>query len=315
MTDLQPKPSSDIWRDKRGNKDWLWSFSPKSNTIYTVTVGIRNSAGDMIKEPIEIKEWSNIVNQLSQHGLETRLVTLKFPSTYLALIEEAAKCEGELVVTIDDSRIESSGDSYVIDYAELFVNTELKQTGEISGTVKDADTKNPIEGVWVTNLSTGQSVKTDKDGNYCFTELIPGQVVLHLSHPAYIDRDYTIDNVKAGENRGITIEMVKDTNATIPIAEKMEGTLFINRLDASGNTLESKSYPFTIKGKDDIVYISHENIKVEPNESYKVTYQLNLKSASEVDPYASDFTLTFDSQISVKLTQENNSGWNEDGTD
>lgn len=318
------------------NIDWQISYSAKSNVNYQVTLKIKDS--DM--DPIRVEEWEKIINNLDQHGPRANLVTLEVPQRLLYLIEEGE--ESGLELLIDDPRDGSTinlltgkpdvagGDSYCIDFARLLVNDTISDKAIIEGVVKDAVTKKVIESVKI-NSGNNENIATDSEGKFTIS-VIPGQVVLNFSHPSYIDRDYTIYNIENGGNTTIEIYMTpKDSDITIVPKLKFEGTLTISKYKKHEHTSlcndncnekgilvnidgqDYKEYQFNLgeAGTQDKKNEVFTELKIEPGHYYILDYKLKLFNGEDIDKFSSDFNLIFSSDIEAKITQENNSGWEE----
>lgn len=318
------------------NIEWQTSYSAKSNVNYQVTLKVKDS--DM--DPIRVEEWEKIINNLDQHGPRANLVTLQVPQRLLYLIEEGE--ESGLELLIDDPRDGSTinlltgkpdvagGDSYCIDFARLLVNDTISDKAIIEGVVKDAVTKKVIESVKI-NSGNNENIATDSEGKFTIS-VIPGQVVLNFSHPSYIDRDYTIYNIENGGNTTIEIYMTpKDSDITIVPKLKFEGTLTISKYKKHEHTSlcndncnekgilvkidgeDYKEYQFNLgeAGTQDKKNEVFTELKIEPGHYYILDYKLKLFNGEDIDKFSSDFNLIFSSDIEAKITQENNSGWEE----
>lgn len=318
------------------NIDWQTSYSAKSNVNYQVTLKVKDS--DM--EPIRVEEWEKIINNLDQHGPRANLVTLQVPQRLLYLIEEGE--ESGLELLIDDPRDGSTinlltgkpdvagGDSYCIDFARLLVNDTISDKAIIEGVVKDAVTKKVIESVKI-NSGNNENIATDSEGKFTIS-VIPGQVVLNFSHPNYVDRDYTIYNIENGGNITIEIYMTpKDSNITIVPKLKFKGALTISKYKKHEHTSlcnddcnkedilvnidgqDYKKYQFNLgeAGTQDKKTEVYTELKIEPGHYYILDYTLELFNGDDIDKFSSDFNLIFSSDIEAKITQENNSGWEE----
>lgn len=318
------------------NIDWQISYSAKSNVNYQVTLKVKDK--DMT--PIRVEEWEKIINNLDQHGPRANLVTLEVPQRLLYLIEEGE--ESGLELLIDDPRDGSTinsltgkpdvagGDSYCIDFARLLVNDTISDKATIEGVVKDVVTKEVIEGVKINN-GNNENIATDSEGRFTIS-VIPGQVVLNFSHPNYVDRDYTIYNIENGGNITIEIYMTpKDSNITIVPKLKFKGALTISKYKKHEHTSlcnddcnkedilvnidgqDYKKYQFNLgeAGTQDKKTEVYTELKIEPGHYYILDYTLELFNGDDIDKFSSDFNLIFSSDIEAKITQENNSGWEE----
>ena len=321
------------------NIEWQTSYSAKSNVNYQVTLKVKDS--DM--EPIRVEEWEKIINNLDQHGPRANLVTLEVPQRLLYLIEEGE--ESGLELLIDDPRDGSTinpltgkpdvagGDSYCIDFARLLVNDTISDKATITGTVMEVGTDKVIENVTI-NSGNNENILTDSEGKFIIS-VIPGQVVLNFSHPSYIDRDYTIYNIENGGNTTIEIYMTpKDSDITIVPKLKFQGTLTISKYkkhehtslcndDCNENDIlvkidgeDYKEYQFNLgeAGTKDEKNEVFTELKIEPGHYYILDYELKLFNGEDIDKFSSNFNLIFSSDIEAKITQENNSGWEENGT-
>ncbi|WP_133015698.1 starch-binding protein [Clostridium cuniculi] len=321
------------------NIEWQTSYSAKSNVNYQVTLKVKDK--DMT--PIRVEEWEKIINNLDQHGPRANLVTLEVPQRLLYLIEEGE--ESGLELLIDDPRDGSTinsltgkpdvagGDSYCIDFARLLVNDTISDKATIEGVVKDVVTKEVIEGVKINN-GNNENIATDSEGRFTIS-VIPGQVVLNFSHSSYIDRDYTIYNIENGGNTTIEIYMTpKDSDITIVPKLKFEGKLTISKYKKHEHTSlcndncnekyilvkidgeDYKEYQFNLgeAGTKDEKNEVFTELKIEPGHYYILDYELKLFNGEDIDKFSNDFNLIFSSDIEAKITQENNSGWEENGT-
>ena len=321
------------------NIEWQTAYSAKSNVNYQVTLKVKDK--DM--DPIRVEEWEKIINNLDQHGPRANLVTLEVPQRLLYLIEEGE--ESGLELLIDDPRDGSTinpltgkpdiagGDSYCIDFARLLVNDTISDKATIEGVVKDVVTKEVIEGVKI-NSGNNENIVTDSQGKFIMS-VTPGQVVLNFSHPSYVDRDYTIYNIENGESVKIEIYMIpKDGDITIVPKLKFEGTLTISKYKKHEHTSlcndncnekdilvkidgeDYQEYQFNLgeAGTQDKKNEVFTELKIEPGHYYILDYSLKLFNGEDIDKFSSNFNLIFSSDIEAKITQENNSGWEENGT-
>ena len=86
---------------------------------------------------------------------------------------------------------------------------EIDMFSTISGTVVDADTTNPIEGVSVILSPTGKNVITGTDGYFEFSNLEALQYTVTVQKTGYSTNRKTI-NAIAGEVNQFTITMKKN---------------------------------------------------------------------------------------------------------
>ncbi|SRR6056297_156937 len=73
------------------------------------------------------------------------------------------------------------------------------QQGKISGTVIDHQTGEPLLGVKVKHISSGQEVLTDFDGNFSFSATDAGIYKISLEYVSY--QEVVLNRVKVGEEQ------------------------------------------------------------------------------------------------------------------
>ncbi|MDE6458434.1 MAG: carboxypeptidase-like regulatory domain-containing protein, partial [Muribaculum sp.] len=81
-------------------------------------------------------------------------------------------------------------------------------TGNIYGVVFDKITNDPLDGVMVRLIPTGESTNTYADGSFEFLDLQPGDYTLQFSKNGYAQTSHTVEIV-AGGNSGASIYMEK----------------------------------------------------------------------------------------------------------
>ena len=126
----------------------------------------------------------------------------------------------------------------------------------------------------------------------------------------------------------------KDGDITIVPKVKFRGTLTISKYkkhehtNLCDNNCTIKDSLIQIDGKDSFQYDFelgeagiedkkteiYTELKIEPGNYYVLDYKLELPQHDEIDRFADKFDLIFNSDIEAKITQENNPGWEEDGT-
>ncbi|MBN1446487.1 MAG: carboxypeptidase-like regulatory domain-containing protein, partial [Bacteroidetes bacterium] len=96
----------------------------------------------------------------------------------------------------------------------LFPRPATAQTGSIYGTIRDAETGEPMVGasVLVEQQSTGSA--TDIDGKYQIRTLKPGRVSLRISYVGYADQRVTGIEVKSGEKVRIDANLISEAVST-----------------------------------------------------------------------------------------------------
>lgn len=295
LNDIQPYTAAEK-QDSSG-------YSRVSDNHYKVTLN-----------GTEIPEFSNIINNLNQYGPRANLVTLRVPSKYLDIIKKA---EGnQLDLKIDDASLGCGGDSYGIDFACLKINEEVQKNAVINVKVLEEWTNDPIEGVFV-SANYGVPSETDEKG-CCEIKSEPGQIILNATHPEYYDVIKNIYNVTSGQTiKDIIIYMAPNGKVvSVKPKTKFKGSVTITQYSKNGEEIRSDTQDFEIgsKGRNDLKNLNRiTTLKAEPGYYYLIDYRINLIERKDIDKSSSEFTLQFNSQISVVATQENNSGWNENG--
>ncbi|MEZ5082566.1 MAG: carboxypeptidase-like regulatory domain-containing protein [Bacteroidales bacterium] len=84
-----------------------------------------------------------------------------------------------------------------------------QETEEISGIVLNDSTKFPLENVDVLVKELGIGSKTDANGFYKITKIIPGEYTLRFSHISFLPLEKKI-RIKPGEIRPIQVTLKKD---------------------------------------------------------------------------------------------------------
>lgn len=85
-------------------------------------------------------------------------------------------------------------------------NKADKLTGNISGTVRDYDTHEPIHMVYVTLSSTSKTTYTDMNGQFEFSDLEPQQYSVTVQKTGY-QTSRTVINVNVGETTDVSLVM------------------------------------------------------------------------------------------------------------
>ena len=103
--------------------------------------------------------------------------------------------------------------------SSLFFNSAIAQNSSITGTVRDSDTHDPIEDVFVSlsfsqNATGIKTTETDSSGFYQFTELYGNTYIVNFEAPGYHDKS---EEVVLGEGDSyelnvLLIEYLHDTN-------------------------------------------------------------------------------------------------------
>ncbi len=83
-------------------------------------------------------------------------------------------------------------------FATCKTPVEVDLYGDLSGTITDATTKEPVVGAIVTLSPSNSSTRTGSDGKYSFTELDPQDYKIDVSCEGYTTNSKTL-TIKAGE--------------------------------------------------------------------------------------------------------------------
>lgn len=106
----------------------------------------------------------------------------------------------------------------------IAVSVEAQQT-EITGTVIDQQTGEPLVGATVKHIDTGLEVITDFDGNFSIPQASDGTHQLSISYVSYHEAKLNRVVVKDGEERVLTIKMRRtQNNSTAQPALTMQTT-------------------------------------------------------------------------------------------
>lgn len=305
------------------------TFSTQSSSYFRLYLSKKNGAGK-----IEVTEFAKVLNKYAQNGPIGNIITLNLPESYFNIIKSAGGLGEGLELLIDDARPGTSGDTFSIDFAKMTVNNPAARGSGNSVTVsgKVVDTSaTAIAGVKVTT-GDGQSAVTDSSGAYTITNAAPGILSLTFSHYKYKDETYVYGNAAAGDSVNLTStpqELVKGVKASIIANEKFKVKFTLQKCDGSGNAIDGES-PIVIESKNlnatsDYILKNGNGTgtqalqaqclaKIQPGFRYKLTYTLTLNSYDDIGDLM-PFNLSFQSRIKAKITQENNPGWGNDGSE
>lgn len=278
---------------------------------------------------IEIPEFSAVINTLVQDGPAGNMVTLNLPQSYFKYVKQAAGRTGNgLKLLIDDDRLGTSGDSYCIDFAKMTVNSPVKPVGAgvtAKGYVKD-ENGNPLSDVRVVS-GNGIETKTNANGFFQISGCTAGYVSLTCYKDGYEVCSYTYSqNSKAGEtveissNDAIILKKIK--SSVLEALEKMVVNFEIKKFDSKGKLVDTincssknlnSTGDYKLKESGITIKKADQSLAMEPGFYYEINYKLDLRSANDIGDL-SGFDLKFNSSLIAKATQENNPGWNQEGT-
>ncbi|MBU5316101.1 carboxypeptidase-like regulatory domain-containing protein [Clostridium bornimense] len=303
---------NDSWSSMYGcsKSEWYLGFSAKSRAVYKAT--IRVPGDDKFGEFVEVKEWSDTINKLSQTGARSNMITLEIPQRFYKYIRKGSTSGNGIQIKIDDDRQGiASGDSYAIDFVKLIVNKAAEYHCTVKGTVYDNDTKKviPYASIMVNGI---EKTKADGNGEFQLNDVEPGQVVIAAEHLAYNKGNKLIYNISSNSEVNVTLYLSKrEIPITMEPQLKFTGEVTVRKYDkAKGNVKvgEDIIVPIKVVESGDGGEINIEDLKIDPGFYYTVDYKIILKSKGLIDPFKS-FKLKFDSSIDVKATQENNDEW------
>lgn len=278
---------------------------------------------------IEVPEFSAVINTLVQDGPAGNMVTLNLPQSYFKYVKQAAgRNEDGLKLLIDDERLGTSGDSYCIDFAKMTVNSPVNPVGQgvtAKGYVKD-ENGNSLADVRVVS-GNGIETTTNSSGFFEISGCTAGYVSLTCYKDGYEIGSYTYSQnsvagatVEIGSADAIILKKIK--SSILEALEKMVVNFEIKKFDSKGTLIDtincsSKNLNATgdYKLKESGITIKKADcsLAMEPGFHYEINYTLNLRSANDIGDL-SGFDLKFNSSLIAKATQENNPGWNQDGS-
>lgn len=140
-------------------------------------------------------------NTLRQRGPIGKLITLQILPEHLHLLND-----GQLELLIDDPHT-NAGDGFAIDFVRLLINPgAASASAQISGTVVDRKTREPIPGALVSAASVVEDV-ADEAGAFLLEGVPAGLAVVTASHPDYQSESLTEDLV-AGDEATLAFRLV-----------------------------------------------------------------------------------------------------------
>jgi outer membrane receptor protein involved in Fe transport len=98
----------------------------------------------------------------------------------------------------------------------LFAVSSFAQTGvgKLSGTVIDADTKEPLIGANIIIVNTNLGAATDLDGNYFILNIVPGNYEARISYVGYAPKTFQEVRIVGGVTYELNVEL--STDFTLP---------------------------------------------------------------------------------------------------
>ena len=101
-------------------------------------------------------------------------------------------------------------------------SSHLAQTGELSGTIKDAVTDDPVLGASLNLEGTQLGAASIEKGEYIVTKIPPGKYSLRVSKFGYKDLLVKDVSIKAGEKTELDLLLKSEWDASVPrVAESM----------------------------------------------------------------------------------------------
>lgn len=280
VDDIQPGKTSDELRNFNNSisdnnaKIKQTSFSWVSQNKYIVS--IKGTSGD---NWIEVPEWSNKVNALSQSGPSGQMITFNlgdikntdiYNQVISALKSGSGLDENGLQLKIDDaipirdtkyrepqaSNEDSlwksgesvvSGDSYAIDFAKMTVNGNIdatETTKTLSGQVID-DNNNPLEGVTVITSNAFKSL-TSSNGSFTLKP-IEEDIKVTFIKSGYQTKEISL---KKGDTwTGLSVKMEKIVVNINP--DKVTLTVQVKEYLENDNATEDKKLRTTVSNIKD----------------------------------------------------------------
>lgn len=306
-------------------------FVAESTSRYKAYIQIANSPDTKV----EVPEISRVINSFNQSGPCGNMVTFSLPKRLLHYVKEASGLDNGLQLIIDDTRAGTSGDSYCIDFAKLTVNSSIysENSINISGNVKDYGTGEIIKNCnGVVSASDGTTAKINADGSYSIN-VSSGIVYLTFKIDGFEETYKSFGNVTQNLT-GQDIELTPFSQSNeIEVQLKIAQLESVDSFPTENITLteeESKYINSKVKSWEEGKIITtidykpieyggvsvtsvHSDLAVKPNTDYEISYTVQFASQNSMNTYKT-YESSFSSTVKAKATQENNPGWDEDGT-
>ncbi len=138
-----------------------------------------------------------------------------------------------------------------------------QQAATVTGVITDADTGAPIPGAVVSIPSQGISVTTGPAGDYRISNSRPGEVMLQVTAPGYLDGAVQT-LVYDGSNQGVDCVMILDDNTSAYLAEGANDLFFDESFlddDAEGSGGQSIS---ALTGTSDDIFYKFTRFGYQP---------------------------------------------------
>lgn len=153
-----------------------------------------------------------------------------------------------------------------------------ESTGNIYGVVFDNITNDPLDGVMVRLIPTGESTNTYGDGSFEFIDLQPGNYTLQLSKNGYAQASQSVD-VVAGGNSGISVYMDRASqiaDITInPTSLNFGTTQTQLNITISNNGNANAEWSLDLGDNDAWLYASQLGGSIQPGRTQSVTFSVN----------------------------------------
>lgn len=128
-----------------------------------------------------------------------------------------------------------------------------QQAATVTGVITDADTGAPIPGAVVSIPSQGISVTTGPAGDYRISNSRPGEVVLSVTAPGYLDGAVQT-LVYDGSNQGVDCVMILDDNTSAYLSEGANDLLFDESFIDDDTEGSGQSISALTGSSDDVYY-------------------------------------------------------------
>lgn len=154
--------------------------------------------------------------------------------------------------TAEDIGLSSNHQGYGLARADLAVSAatgaEPTPTGNLEGTVTDAETGSGIEGAAVSIDGTNYSTTTDADGNYSFIDIPVGTYTVTAAADGYISQS---KEATVNENETTVLNFALDAETEEPAPEPGTVTVTSITYNTSGGRLGDRHLHVTVALEDD----------------------------------------------------------------
>ena len=170
-----------------------------------------------------------------------------------------------------------------------FVCSAMGQTATLSGTITDADTKEPLFGVNIILTGTNLGASADFDGTYTITGIPPGEYNVQFSFIGYEKTLFTQQKISAGEKKKLDVAL-KSTILTLDDAVVVVGAKPLVDVEEAktGSTLTSKEIDLqpvrqiqSVVNMQTGVVQSADGVHIRGGRSYETGFYIDDVSAKD----------------------------------